>query len=134
MKPTILLCLAVVLCGLLAGETATAGDWPMYRADAGRRGITQDSLSKNLSLAWSRQLPILTPAFKDARLQFDAGHEPLVANGVLLLASSRTDSVKAYETKTGKEQALRVVDQHGRPSVLPQDAERDDRQVGCQTL
>jgi len=102
-KHRILLCLTFVLCGLLVGETATASDWPMYRCDAGRRGVTQDSLSKNLSLAWSRHLPILTPAFNDARLQFDAGYEPVVANGVLLLASSRTDSVKAYDTKTGKE-------------------------------
>ncbi len=95
--------LIVISCGLLACETAAASDWPMYRGDAGRRGVTQDSLPKNLSLAWSRELLKLTPAFNDARLQFDAGYEPVVANGVLLTASSRTDSIKAYDTKTGKE-------------------------------
>ena len=35
---------------------------------------------------------------------------------------------------TGPEQALHVVSQHSRPSVLAQDAERDDRQVGCQAF
>ena len=75
----------------------------MYRCDAGRRGVTQDSLSENLSLAWIRELPKLTPAFNDDRLQFDAGYEPVVANGYLLIASSLTDSVKAYDTKTGKQ-------------------------------
>jgi outer membrane protein assembly factor BamB len=66
----------------------------MYRCDAGRRGVTQDSLSANLSLAWIRELPKLTPAFNDDRLQFDAGYEPVVAKGHLLIA---------YDTKTGKQ-------------------------------
>ena len=103
MRRNILILLTVISCGLLACETSAASDWPMYRGDAGRRGVTPDSLPKNLSLAWSRELPKLTPAFNDARLQFDAGYEPVVANGVLLIASSRTDSVKAYDAKTGKE-------------------------------
>ncbi len=103
MRRTILLCLTVISCWLPVCETATADDWPMYRCDAGRRGVTQDSLSENLSLAWIRELPKLTPAFNDDRLQFDAGYEPVVANGYLLIASSLTDSVKAYDTKTGKQ-------------------------------
>ena len=103
MRHTILLCLTVISCWPPVCETATATDWPMYRCDAGRRGVTQDSLSENLSLAWIRELPKLTPAFSDGRLQFDAGYEPVVANGYLLIASSLTDSVKAYDTKTGKQ-------------------------------
>ena len=103
MRSSILLSLAVVSCWLPLCETTTANDWPMYRCDSGRRGVTPDSLSGNLSLAWIRELPKLTPAFKDNRLQFDAGYEPVVANGYLLIASSLTDSVKAYDTKTGKQ-------------------------------
>ena len=103
MRHTILLCLAVISCWPPVCETATANDWPMYRCDAGRRGVTEASLSENLSLAWIRELPKLTPAFNDHRLQFDAGYEPVVANRHLLIASSLTDSVKAYDTKTGKQ-------------------------------
>ncbi len=103
MKAVILFCLAVLSFQLSVCETATATDWPMYRRDAGRRGVTQDSLPENLSLAWVRELPKLTPAFNDNRLQFDAGHEPVVADGYMLIASSRTDSVNAYDTKTGKQ-------------------------------
>ena len=95
--------LAVASCLFLVHRSATASDWPMYRCDAGRRGVTQGSLPENLSLAWVRELPKLAPAFKDDRLQFDAGYEPVVANGHMLIASSRTDSVKAYDTKTGKQ-------------------------------
>ena len=103
MRSNIAIFLTVISCGLLACEMAAASDWPMYRGDAGRRGVTSDSLPKNVSLAWSRKLPELTPAFHDARLHFDAGYEPVVANGVLLIASSRTDSVTAYDSRTGKE-------------------------------
>ncbi len=102
-RSSLLLCLAVVSCWLSVCEMATANDWPMYRCDAGRRGVAQYSLSENLSLAWSRELPKLTPAYKDDRLQFDAGYEPVIAKGYLLIASSLTDSVKAYDTKTGKQ-------------------------------
>ncbi|MHC4993772.1 MAG: outer membrane protein assembly factor BamB family protein [Planctomycetota bacterium] len=86
----------------VAMERADAADWPMYRQDAGRRGATTESLPDNLTLAWVRHLPAPTPAYNDNRLQFDAGYEPVVAEGVLLLASSRTDSVKAYDAKTGR--------------------------------
>ena len=47
--------------------------------------------------------PPLSPAFKDKRLHFDAGYEPVVAKGLLLISSSLTDSVKAYDSKTGEQ-------------------------------
>ena len=103
MRHIILFGLAVCFCWSPVCETSTASDWPMYRNDAGRRGVTQDKLSENLSLAWICELPQLTPAFSDHRLLFDAGYEPIVANGYLLIASSLTDSVKAYDTKTGRQ-------------------------------
>ena len=62
-----------------------------------------DSVPKDLRLAWSRELPPPAPAFNNSRLQFDAGYEPVIATGRLLIASSRTDSVKAYDAKTGKQ-------------------------------
>ena len=75
----------------------------MYRCDAGRRGVTATSFPENLSLTWMLELPKLTPAFKDKRLHFDAGYEPVIAKGILLIASSLTDSVKAYDAKTGEQ-------------------------------
>jgi outer membrane protein assembly factor BamB len=87
---------------LLAVEGNTDGDWPMYRKDAGRKGETQVELPDNLQLEWSRQFLPLTPAFQNKRLQFDAGYEPVVAKGKLLVASSLTDSVKAFDTQTGR--------------------------------
>lgn len=103
MKRTVVLCLTALSCWLPVGRSASADDWPMYRQDAGRRGVTEDTLPKDLQLAWTRELPQLTPAFNSPRLQFDAGYEPVVANGHLLVASSRTDSVTAYDAKSGKQ-------------------------------
>ena len=87
---------------LIAAEGNAFDDWPMYRKDAGRRGITEVELPDHLQLAWSRQFLPLTPAFQNKRLQFDAGYEPVVAKGKLLVASSSTDSVKAFDTQTGR--------------------------------
>ena len=84
-------------------EKAHSMDWPMYRNDSGRRGVTEDQLPGNLSLSWVRTFPGLSPAFKDKRLHFDAGYEPVVARGLVLIASSLTDSVKAYNTLTGEQ-------------------------------
>jgi outer membrane protein assembly factor BamB len=81
---------------------ASAADWPMWRQNAGRTGATVESLPENLALAWVRQLPKISPAFHSVRLQFDAGYEPVAARGKLLIASSRNDSVTAYDAATGR--------------------------------
>ncbi len=88
---------------LACGRIGNANDWPMWRHDAGRTGAVASVLPQSLELQWVRHLPEITPAFHSPRLQFDAGHEPIVAAGQLLVASSRTDSVTAYEASTGRE-------------------------------
>ena len=104
--PLIILAALLILIqagtGLVAAEQNVIDDWPMYRKDAGRKGVSQAELPDHLRLAWSRKLLPLTPAFQNKRLQFDAGYEPVVAKGKLLVASSLTDSVKAFDTQTGQ--------------------------------
>ncbi|MEQ9407692.1 MAG: PQQ-binding-like beta-propeller repeat protein [Fuerstiella sp.] len=92
-----------VLTMAVTSVVCLADDWPMWRRDAGRTGVTQTTLPTKLELSWSRSLPATTPAFHSPRLQFDAGYEPVVAKGRLLIASSRHDSVSAYDASTGKE-------------------------------
>ena len=74
----------------------------MYRKDSGRTAICTSDLPRDLTLRWTRQLPPLTPAFHSPRLHFDLGYEPVSADGMLLVASSRTDSVTAYNAITGE--------------------------------
>lgn len=85
----------------LIASDVIASDWPMYRRDAGRTAVCQSEMASNLTLQWTRQLPPLTPAFHNPRLQFDAGYEPVAASGMVLIASSETDSVTAYDARTG---------------------------------
>lgn len=75
----------------------------MWRKDAGRTGVTSMELPERLQLRWVRELPALTPAYHSSRLQFDAGHEPIVADRRVLIASSVTDSLTAYHLETGAE-------------------------------
>ena len=93
--------LFLCLKGVVLGRAFSA-DWPMYRKDAGRTALCKAELPTNVTLRWTRQLPPLKPAFHSPRLQFDLGYEPVSADGVLLVASSRTDSVTAFDTLTGE--------------------------------
>jgi outer membrane protein assembly factor BamB len=97
------LCRTFTLTVFLMSPVCSANDWPMWRHDAGRTGVIEENLPAKLKLRWSRKLPTTTPAFHSPRLQFDAGYEPVVAKGRLLIASSRNDSVTAYDASTGKE-------------------------------
>lgn len=96
-----------VLITTLAFTTACslsqADDWPMWRHDAGRTGVSSQPMLATPHLHWIQQLPPLTPAYRNSRLQFDAGYEPVVAGKTLVVGSSRNDSVTAYSTETGDE-------------------------------
>ncbi len=91
----------IVFTMCVTSAVCSANDWPMWRRDAGRTGVT--ALPAKLQLSWTRELPTTTPAFHSPRLQFDAGYEPVVAQGRLLIASSRNNSVSAYAASTGME-------------------------------
>ena len=82
---------------------AIASDWPMWRRDAGRTAVSPDRLSENLTLRWMRRLPPLRPAYRSGRLQFDAGYEPVVSGGLVIVGSSLNDSVTAFDAKTGEQ-------------------------------
>lgn len=92
--------LTIALCA----ASASAGDWPMWRYDAGRTAASPDSLPEKLSLQWVRELPRLKPAWPDQpKMQFDIAYEPVAAGKRLYVGSSRTDTVTAYDTETGNE-------------------------------
>ena len=61
-----------VVSVVLNAVGASAGDWPMWRRDAGRTAVSADAVPDKPTLRWKRELPPLTPAFHSERLQFDA--------------------------------------------------------------
>jgi len=86
---------------IVAANSAAANDWPMWRANPGRTASVTPALPEQLAVLWSRELPPLKPAFRDVRLHFDKGYEPVVLGQRLFVASSRDDSVTAFATDTG---------------------------------
>jgi outer membrane protein assembly factor BamB len=92
----------LLACGVKAGM---AGDWPMWRHDAARTGVSPEALSSDLRLHWVRQLPEPRPAWPESqeKLQFDLGYEPVVLGRRMFVGSSRNDTVTAYSTDTGEE-------------------------------
>ena len=92
-----------ILLLLSLSTSASANDWPMWRLNAQRSAHTEQKIPDPLHVQWVHQLPRLDPAFKNDRLQFDAGYEPIVKNGILFYGSSSTNSVTAIDVKSGKE-------------------------------
>jgi len=102
MVPLRLLCILIVV--VVVSRDATAADWPMWRYDAARSGSTPHGLPGKLHLRWTRQLPPPRPAWPASqfKLQFDAGYEPVCADGKLLIGSSVDGSVVAFDVETAK--------------------------------
>ena len=94
-----LLALAIVLqCATLG----LAADWPQWRYDAQRGAATEQQLASELHLQWVRKLPALQTAWPDqAKMVFDRAYEPVVMGQQMFVGSSRTDSVTAYDTRSG---------------------------------
>lgn len=81
-----------------------AGDWPQFRYDAGRTAASPDELPDDLHLIWTRALEAPRPAFPHGvRLGYDASYEPVVLGDTIFVPSMVTDSVTAFDTRTGKE-------------------------------
>ncbi|MDP7019300.1 MAG: PQQ-binding-like beta-propeller repeat protein [Pirellulaceae bacterium] len=73
----------------------------MWRGDARRSAVSSEALPDELALWWVRDYPQLKPAYREPRLQFDAGYEPIVLGKTMYVASSRNDSVTALDVDTG---------------------------------
>src|SRR5262249_62068845 len=59
--------------------------------------------SLDLRLHWARDLRPQRPAWPDqARFQADSAPRPVVADGLLILASAREDCVAAFDAGTGE--------------------------------
>ncbi len=104
----VFLTVVALVLTLFARGTLQAGDWPMWRYDAARSNASPDPLPEELHLTWTLELPKTRPAWptSQAKLQFDAVHQPIVVGDLLILGSTVNDSITAYKTESG-EQAWR---------------------------
>jgi outer membrane protein assembly factor BamB len=82
----------------------SAGDWPMWRYDAGRTASTPDSLPAELRMRWVHEFPSPDPAWpEEPRLDFDSVYEPVVKGKTLFVCLSRNDKLVAVDTETGQQ-------------------------------
>ena len=100
--------LLLIAAGIaLLGPDAVAEDWPAYRADPARSGQTANRLEFPLRPIWRydpAQAP--RPAWPEPgkethRLDFDYGHHPVIAGGLVIFGSTADDTVRALDAATG---------------------------------
>lgn len=105
---------ATVTCSLSVEAGTT--DWPTFRANAYRTGISVASLPETLHLQWRRDLPEVRQAWPSDRtdgqwisgksansMGIDLNYEPVAADGKVFVGSDRDDCVRAYDAATGAE-------------------------------
>ncbi len=104
MSPNVIRRIAMaVLTWTLVAPPVMANDWPMWRFDPARTASSQQHLADGLHLQWALRLPPLEVAWPDQDMMwFDRQYEPIVVGRRMFVASSRTDSLTAYDTRTGK--------------------------------
>lgn len=83
---------------------AAAADWPMWRGNPSRTGVSPDALPQELHLQWSRRYPPLEPPWPHpGGLDFGRAYTPVVAGGRVFIASSHDHSVRALDLESGAE-------------------------------
>lgn len=105
LKYFLLVTLALTTFGI--GTPTQAGDWPMWRSDAGRTAGTEDSLPEKLSPLWKvtyspRKMVWDDPLNQDL-MPYDRAFEPIVVGKVLMIGFNDSDKIVALNTETGEE-------------------------------
>jgi outer membrane protein assembly factor BamB len=97
-------CFRLVVAALLAcAAPLTAADWPMWRYDANRSAASPQELAPRLHLQWVQTFIPQRPAWPDQpAMPFDNAYEPIVVGHTLYLGTSRTDRIRALDTRTGE--------------------------------
>lgn len=112
---------------LVAGSAvSSADDWPTYRCDVGRSGVTEETLKPPLSQSWSfqpRHAP--EPAWGDPnprpvggwhgltelrRVHFDDAFHVAVVGGAVYFGSSADGKVYSLDAKTGNQRWSTLTD------------------------
>ncbi len=106
-----LLCsFAVVFLGAVA--STNAADWPAYRGDAARSGLSRETLPAPLSVRWTyKPLQAPAPAWPEPgrelnRMSFDYCNCLCAADGMVYFGSSADHTVRALDLATGQRRWL----------------------------
>ena len=101
--------LAMLAVILVAASALCAADWPAYRHDAARSGVTPEKLPAQLHLQWThRPKHPPQPAWPEPgkelhRMPFDYAYQAAVASGTVYFGSSADNRAYALDLATGQE-------------------------------
>ena len=104
-----LVAVTVLWAGLAPAGRLGAGDWPAYRHDLARSGVTAEALPAPLHRQWVHAaVHAPRPAWPEPgrelnRLAFDYAYEVTAANGLAYFGSSADHKVYAIDLGTGRE-------------------------------
>ena len=97
----------IVLCALSAGVPAIAGDWPLWRYDAGHTASSPESLPAALKLDWIRVYSPREQVWDDPlnhdMMPYDRLFEPVVKDGRMFVNFNDADKVVALDVESGEE-------------------------------
>jgi outer membrane protein assembly factor BamB len=100
----ILFCLLVLL--LSHHSFLKAGNWPMWRADAGHTASTPDALPDKLTPLWTRQFSPRKQVWDDPLnndlMTYDKVFEPVVYGNRMFIGFNDADKLLALDTRTGE--------------------------------
>lgn len=87
-------------------ETAGLDDWPAFKHDSARSGVTSARVSLPLKLLWSYAGRPASPAWAEPgraqnMLDFDYAAQPASAGGLVFIASSTDDTLRALDISDG---------------------------------
>ncbi len=96
----------VISCWLgFLGMAVDAGDWPMWRYDAGRTAASGDELPAQLTLQWTRTYSPRTQVWDDPlnndMMPYDRVFEPVVMDGRMFVGFNDQDQVQALDVRDG---------------------------------
>ena len=98
-----LICVTACLCSVSVLE---AGDWPMWRYDAGHTASSPDALPDQLMPAWTRKFSPRKQVWDDPLnndlMTYDKVFEPVVSGRRMFVGFNDADKLVALDTRTGK--------------------------------
>lgn len=83
--------------------SALAHDWPQFRYGAERGAASPEQLPETMHLQWVKKFAAPKPAYpNEVRLRYDETYEPVILGRTMFVPSMITDSVTAFDIRTGK--------------------------------
>lgn len=96
----------LILALPMVASSVIAGDWPMWRYDAGHTASSPDNLPDQLTLLWSRKWGQRDQAWDDPLnndlMTYDKVFEPIVYGKRMFIGFNDSDKLMAIDTERGK--------------------------------